>query len=124
MSQHSDDVVASTDSFWEPGNYKRTTKRIEDGNRLCNDLIQLVTERAEMEKNYAKGLRAWAKKWNDLIEKGPEYVGCDPTDCSTRPSKLTGPCTSRLLNLTRSCDFVTALSSDRGLNPPAASESS
>lgn len=73
MSQHSDEVVASTDSFWEPGNYKRTTKRIEDGNRLCNDLIQLVTERAEMEKNYAKGLKTWAKKWNDIIEKGPEY---------------------------------------------------
>ncbi|XP_022657418.1 protein kinase C and casein kinase substrate in neurons protein 1-like isoform X2 [Varroa jacobsoni] len=73
MSQHSDEVVTSTDSFWEPGNYKRTTKRIEDGNRLCNDLIQLVTERAEMEKNYAKGLKTWAKKWNDIIEKGPEY---------------------------------------------------
>lgn len=75
MSHHSDDglVVATSDSFWEPGNYKRTTKRTEDGFRLCNDLIQLITERSEIEKNYGKNLRAWSKKWNEQIEKGPEY---------------------------------------------------
>ncbi|XP_017768647.1 PREDICTED: protein kinase C and casein kinase substrate in neurons protein 1 isoform X2 [Nicrophorus vespilloides] len=75
MSHHSDDnmLVPTSDSFWEPGNYKKTTKRIEDGYKLCSDLITLVTERAEIEKNYAKNLKAWSKKWNDLIEKGPEY---------------------------------------------------
>ena len=73
MSHHSEEnlLTASGGSFWEPGNYKRTTKRIEDGNRLCTDLIQLVTDRAEIEKNYAKNLKAWSKKWNELIEKGP-----------------------------------------------------
>lgn len=71
MSHHSDDqLLAGSDSFWEPGNYKRTTKRIEDGYRLCADLQALVSERAEIEKGYGKSLRAWAKKWNDLIEKG------------------------------------------------------
>ena len=72
MSHHSEEnlLTASGGSFWEPGNYKRTTKRIEDGNRLCTDLIQLVTDRAEIEKNYAKNLKAWSKKWNELIEKG------------------------------------------------------
>ncbi|XP_018336704.1 protein kinase C and casein kinase substrate in neurons protein 1 isoform X2 [Agrilus planipennis] len=75
MSHHSDDnmLIATSDSFWEPGNYKKTTKRIEDGYRLCGDLITLVNERAEIEKAYAKSLKAWSKKWNDLIEKGPEY---------------------------------------------------
>lgn len=52
------------------GNYKRTTKRIEDGNRLCDDLMKLVSERAEIEKMYAKNLKEWAKKWNNIIEKG------------------------------------------------------
>lgn len=75
MSHHSDDnmLIATSDSFWEPSNYKKTTKRIEDGYRLCQDLITLVSERAEIERNYAKALRAWSKKWNDCIEKGPEY---------------------------------------------------
>lgn len=75
MSHHSDDtmLIASSDSFWEPNNYKRTTKRIEDGYKLCNDLITLIQERADIEKAYAKSLKGFAKKWNDLIEKGPEY---------------------------------------------------
>lgn len=75
MSHHSDDamLIVGSDSFWEPGNYKRTTKRIEDSFRLCNDLILLIQERSEIEKTYAKSLRNWSKKWNETIEKGPEY---------------------------------------------------
>ncbi|XP_011495246.1 PREDICTED: protein kinase C and casein kinase substrate in neurons protein 2 isoform X2 [Ceratosolen solmsi marchali] len=75
MSHHSDDnmLIATSDSFWEPGNYKRTTKRIEDGHKLCDSLIALVQERAEIEKTYAKALKGWSKNWNEKIEKGPEY---------------------------------------------------
>jgi hypothetical protein len=75
MSHHSDDamLIAGSDSFWEPGNYKKTTKRTEDGSKLCNDLVLLIQERSEIEKSYAKSLRTWSKKWNELIEKGPEY---------------------------------------------------
>ncbi len=71
MSQHSDDGYAiSSDSFWEPGNFKRTTRRIDDGNKLCTDLMMLISDRAEIEKAYAKQLKAWATKWNTIIEKG------------------------------------------------------
>ncbi len=77
MSHHSEDAFlasgSASDSFWEPHNYKRTTRRIEDGNKLCADLAALVAERAEIEKGYAKSLRQWAAKWNTTIEKGPEY---------------------------------------------------
>lgn len=74
MSHHSEEgFAASSDSFWEPGNYKRTTKRIEDGHNLCNELMTLVKERAEIEKNYSKSLKGWAIRWNNIIEKGPEY---------------------------------------------------
>jgi len=75
MSHTSDDatVLPGSESFWEPGNYKRTTKRIEDGEKLCKDLIALVQERANIEKEYAKMLKNWSNKWNKHIENGPEY---------------------------------------------------
>ena len=73
MSHHSDEVLAASDSFWEPGNYKRTTKRTEDGQRLCNDLVSLIKERAQIEEHYAKLLKTWSKKWQDALDKGPEY---------------------------------------------------
>jgi hypothetical protein len=58
MSHHSDDnmPIATSDSFWEPRNYKLTTKRVEDGYRLYNDLMTLIQERAGIETAYAKSL--------------------------------------------------------------------
>ena len=81
MSHHSEDgFTAGSDSFWEPGNYKRTTKRIEDGHNLCNELMNLVKDRAEIEKNYSKSLKAWAVKWNNIIEKGKDKKKKTNTD--------------------------------------------
>ena len=70
-----DYVEPSSDSFWEIGQYKRTIKRCEDGYKLCTDLVQMIAERADIEKAYAKSLKVWSRKWTDYLQQkgGAEY---------------------------------------------------
>lgn len=63
---------SETDSFWDIGNYKRVVRRMEDGARLCADFAKMAAERAEIEAKHSRHLAAWARKWEDLVARGPE----------------------------------------------------
>jgi len=65
-TQHS----SANDNFWEIDGFKRTVRRTEDGMHQCGELMKMMQERAEIEKEYAKRLRVWCKKWADNAEKG------------------------------------------------------
>jgi len=67
-------ITPSSDSFWEIGKYSRTVKRIDNGHKLCDSLRSLIDQRSEIEKNYAKQLTQWTKKWNDYLDKGKKIM--------------------------------------------------
>jgi len=62
--------VSASDNFWEIDGFKRTVRRTEDGMHQWGELMKMMQERAEIEKDYAKRLRVWCKKWADNAERG------------------------------------------------------
>ncbi|XP_042201074.1 protein kinase C and casein kinase substrate in neurons protein 1 isoform X2 [Callorhinchus milii] len=66
-------VEATNNSFWMPGNYKSTSKRTDEGYKVCNDIIACFKERAKIERQYASQISAWSRKWKPLVEASPMY---------------------------------------------------
>ena len=84
MSLNDEQILASSESFWEVGKFMRAVTRIDNGHSLCTSLRQLIKDRAEIEKSYAKQLSGWTKKWNDMLDKGkaPAFFNFrTPTNC-------------------------------------------
>ncbi|XP_005990976.1 protein kinase C and casein kinase substrate in neurons protein 1 [Latimeria chalumnae] len=64
---------ATSNSFWMPGNYHSTVRRIDEGYRVCDDIIMCFQERAKIEKQYALQMEEWSKKWKPLVDESPMY---------------------------------------------------
>ncbi|RDD38909.1 Protein kinase C and casein kinase substrate in neurons protein 1 [Trichoplax sp. H2] len=68
-----ENIRDAASTFWDIGNYKRTVKRVDDGVKLCDDMLAMIRDRMELERAYARSLKRWASDWRSSIQNGPEY---------------------------------------------------
>jgi len=68
-----DGTELPVDSFWEISQYKRTVSRIDNGMKLCDDLMSFTKERANIEEQYSKALKSWSTRFRKTIEKNSSY---------------------------------------------------
>eukprot|EP00794_Sanderia_malayensis_P018151 gene18151-19962_t len=67
-------AVNSSESFWDIGHFKKAVKRVDDGAVVCDELLKMIAERAEIESKYARKLTAWDEKWRKQVQNGPMYA--------------------------------------------------
>lgn len=60
-------------SFWMPGNYERTVRRTSESYQACKDIIACMKDRAQVERQYARQLTEWSKKWKSVTDSRPLY---------------------------------------------------
>eukprot|EP00039_Didymoeca_costata_P018566 m.334014 g.334014 ORF g.334014 m.334014 type:complete len:636 (+) comp17269_c0_seq1:327-2234(+) len=65
----------SPPNFWEKDQYSEVLRRMSEGNIACENMSKMLTERASIEKKYAKELKKWADKWSQQNTKFYEYGG-------------------------------------------------
>ncbi|XP_013918976.1 PREDICTED: protein kinase C and casein kinase substrate in neurons protein 2-like isoform X1 [Thamnophis sirtalis] len=63
----------TTNSFWMPNRYQSTVKRLDDGYRVCDQIVACFQERAKIERNYALMMDEWSRKWRPLVDASPVY---------------------------------------------------
>merc|ERR1712168_159477 len=73
INQGDSTAELTTGSFWEISQFKRTVQRIDNGPKVCDDLLNFIKERANIEENYSKMLRSLNVKYRKVIEKNASY---------------------------------------------------
>jgi hypothetical protein len=65
--------MSKTINFWDLGGYHSVLDRCDNGAKLCNDLKQMLKERASVEKDYSNLLLKFNEKWKKYIDTSREY---------------------------------------------------
>lgn len=73
QSNESDADNTTTASFWEPNQYIRTVKRVDNANKLCTEHIIMIQERSDIERGYAANLQKFALRLETFLKSGIEY---------------------------------------------------
>ncbi|KAM3181009.1 hypothetical protein ACTXT7_015189 [Hymenolepis weldensis] len=73
QSNESDADNTTTASFWEPNQYMRTVKRVDNANKLCTELSIMIQERSDIERAYAANLQKFASRLETFLKSGMEY---------------------------------------------------
>lgn len=61
LNAHDISTEQMNPNFWQEGNYKKVTRRIEDGAKSTEEFSKLIQERAEIENLYATKLKGIMK---------------------------------------------------------------
>jgi hypothetical protein len=59
--------IGESSNFWEIGNYKKALERCDNGHKLAQELMEMITERAKIEETYSRSLKSFHKKWTDHL---------------------------------------------------------
>ena len=59
--------IGESSNFWEIGNYKKALERCDNGHKLAMELMEMITERAQIEEAYSKSLKSFHKKWTEHL---------------------------------------------------------
>ena len=68
-------------NFWEIGGYEVVLDRCNDGNEICENIISMIKERAQVEENYSKSLIEWQRKWTEFLKKESKEYGTTKDAC-------------------------------------------
>ena len=68
-------------NFWDIDGFEAVIDRCNDGNELCENLIEMINERAKVEESYAKSLTSWQKKWTEFLNKESKEYGTTKVAC-------------------------------------------
>ncbi|KAA0705054.1 Protein kinase C and casein kinase substrate in neurons protein 1 [Triplophysa tibetana] len=60
-------------SFWMPGNYVQTVRRTSESYQASKDIIACMKDRAQVERQYARQLTEWSKRWKSITDSRPLY---------------------------------------------------